>query len=94
MADTRAIFDALLAPSKNPLSGDTRQKVFKVMNDEELNAVIGYCLTQGPDREDRQEIAEFLLDKIAKKATESESNSNSDETQTSGNSSRRHREFN
>jgi hypothetical protein len=69
MADPRTYFDALLALSGNALYDDTRQKLFRIMSDEDVNRIISYSLNQGPARDDREEIAAFLLDDIAKRAT-------------------------
>jgi hypothetical protein len=70
MVNLQTYYGHLLTLSGNALHDDTRQRLFRAMSDEDVNGIITYSLTRGPGREDRMEMAGFLVDVIKRGTTD------------------------
>ena len=66
MATAPVDFDGLLALSNDAHLSHTRRKLLQALSDEEVNETIIYCLTEGVERDTREDIAASLLDEVAK----------------------------
>jgi hypothetical protein len=69
MAGTPSFFDTLVGLSDNILYDDKRNEFLEKLSDTGLNDLIIDCLMCGVDRENREHVAIYLLDFIAKLGT-------------------------